>query len=70
MPSSPKGGAARAATSTDLCGPPRGARPNGPTRGLFNAVNVNAHAKGGHFGHYENPEAYVGDVRETFRKVR
>ena len=43
---------------------------NGPTRAMFNVVNVNAHHKGGHFGHYENPEAYVGDVRETFRKAR
>lgn len=37
---------------------------------MFNVVNVNAHHKGGHFGHYENPGAYVGDVRETFRKAR
>jgi pimeloyl-ACP methyl ester carboxylesterase len=43
---------------------------NGPTRGVFNVVNVNAHHKGGHFGHYENPEAFIGDVRETFRGVR
>lgn len=33
-------------------------------------MNVNAHPKGGHFGHYENPDAYITDVRETFRKVR
>ena len=37
---------------------------------MFNVVNVNARHKGGHFGHYENPGAYVGDVRETFRKAR
>jgi len=43
---------------------------NGPTRGLFNVVNVNAHHKGGHFLHYENPEAVTEDVRETFRKLR
>ncbi|MFG2776894.1 epoxide hydrolase family protein [Streptomyces prunicolor] len=43
---------------------------SGPTRAMFNAVNVNAHHGGGHFGHYENPGAYVGDVRETFRRVR
>jgi pimeloyl-ACP methyl ester carboxylesterase len=43
---------------------------NGPTRGLFNVINVNAHHKGGHFVHYENPEAVVGDVRETFRRAR
>jgi hypothetical protein len=40
---------------------------NGPTRGLYNVINVNAHYKGGHFVHYENPE---GDVRETFRRAR
>lgn len=39
-------------------------------RATFNAINVNAHHKCGHFGHCENPEAYVGDVRETFRKAR
>ena len=43
---------------------------NGPTRGLFNAINVNVHHKGGHFVHYEKPEAVVGDVRETFRRAR
>ncbi|WP_234444355.1 hypothetical protein [Streptomyces sp. NRRL F-525] len=43
---------------------------NGPTRAMFNVVNVNAHRKGGHFGHYENPGAHVGDVRETFREAR
>lgn len=42
----------------------------GPTRDFFNPIHVNAHDKGGHFVHYENPEALVGDVRETFRKLR
>ncbi|MFB7493442.1 epoxide hydrolase family protein [Streptomyces sp. NPDC056161] len=43
---------------------------NGPTRGSFNVVNVNAHMKGGHFVHYENPEAFTSDLRTTFRKLR
>ncbi|MFD1930655.1 epoxide hydrolase family protein [Nonomuraea mangrovi] len=43
---------------------------NGPTRSSFNVINVNAHMKGGHFVHYENPEAFTDDVRETFRKLR
>jgi pimeloyl-ACP methyl ester carboxylesterase len=43
---------------------------NGPTRSSFNVVNVNAHMKGGHFVHYENPEAFSSDLRETFRKLR
>ncbi|WP_320779283.1 epoxide hydrolase [Streptomyces sp. CRN 30] len=43
---------------------------NGPTRAAFNVVNVNAHMKGGHFVHYENPEAFTADLRETFRGLR
>ncbi|MEW2294389.1 epoxide hydrolase [Streptomyces sp. NPDC006743] len=43
---------------------------NGPTRDVFNVVNVNAHMKGGHFVHYENPEAFTADLRETFRRLR
>lgn len=43
---------------------------NGPTRSSFNVVNVNAHMKGGHFVHYENPEAFTSDLRQTFRKLR
>ncbi|ONI74057.1 epoxide hydrolase [Kribbella sp. ALI-6-A] len=43
---------------------------NGPTRSAFNAVNVNAHSDGGHFGPYENPEAWIGDLRNTFRPLR
>ena len=42
----------------------------GPTRGFFNPTNVNAHMRGGHFGHFENPEAFIGDVRTTFRGLR
>ncbi|CAM5320867.1 MULTISPECIES: epoxide hydrolase family protein [Streptomyces] len=43
---------------------------NGLTRSSFNVVNVNAHMKGGHFVHYENPEAFTSDLRKTFRKLR
>ncbi|MET8404552.1 epoxide hydrolase [Streptomyces sp900116325] len=42
---------------------------NGPTRSSFNVVNVNAHMKGGHFVHYENPEAFTSDLVETFRRI-
>jgi pimeloyl-ACP methyl ester carboxylesterase len=43
---------------------------NGPTRDWFNPVYVNAHARGGHFVPWENPEAVIDDVRTTFRKLR
>jgi pimeloyl-ACP methyl ester carboxylesterase len=31
---------------------------------------VNVHDKGGHFGPWENPEAWIGDLRATFRPLR
>jgi hypothetical protein len=31
---------------------------------------VNIHDKGGHFGPWENPEAWIGDLRATFRPLR
>ena len=43
---------------------------NGPTRDWFNPVYVKAHARGGHFVPWENPEAVIDDVRTTFRKLR
>jgi hypothetical protein len=43
---------------------------DGPTRPLFNPVYVKAHAKGGHFVPFENPEAVIDDVRATFRMLR
>ena len=43
---------------------------NGPTRDWFNPVYLNAHARGGHFVPWENPEAVIDDVRATFRKLR
>lgn len=33
----------------------------------FNHVNVNAHDHGGHFIPWESPDAWVGDLRRTFR---
>lgn len=42
----------------------------GPVAPLYNVHYVNAHARGGHFGHYENPAALIGDIRATFRSLR
>ena len=43
---------------------------NGPHRQWFNPIYVNAHARGGHFVPWENPDAVIDDVRTTFRKLR
>jgi pimeloyl-ACP methyl ester carboxylesterase len=43
---------------------------NGPMRPWFNPVNIKVHQKGGHFGPWENPEAFITDIRETFRGLR
>jgi pimeloyl-ACP methyl ester carboxylesterase len=43
---------------------------DGPTRRWFNPVYTKAHAKGGHFMPWENPEATIDDIRATFRKLR
>ncbi|MFH9748892.1 hypothetical protein ACH4MN_31220 [Streptomyces anulatus] len=43
---------------------------NGPQAAWFNHVNVNAHDRGGHFIPWENPEAWVSDLRRTFRGRR
>jgi pimeloyl-ACP methyl ester carboxylesterase len=32
--------------------------------------DVNVHEKGGHFGPWENPDAWIGDLRATYRKLR
>ena len=32
--------------------------------------DVNVHEKGGHFGPYENPEAWIHDLRATYRNLR
>lgn len=33
----------------------------------YNLVNVKGHERGGHFAAWENPEAWIDDMRETFR---
>ncbi len=33
----------------------------------YNLVNVKGHDRGGHFAAWENPEAWISDMRETFR---
>lgn len=38
----------------------------GPQAGWFNHVNANAHDHGGHFIPWENPGAWVSDLRRTF----
>lgn len=42
----------------------------GPRASFFNAVYLNAHPSGGHFGYYENPSAVAHDLREMFRPMR
>jgi hypothetical protein len=43
---------------------------NGPTWEWFNLVFAKAHARGGHFVPWENPEAVIDDIRATFRGLR
>ncbi|MFJ5991577.1 epoxide hydrolase family protein [Lentzea sp. NPDC092896] len=43
---------------------------SGPLAGYFNHVNVNAHEHGGHFIPWENPDAWVSDLRRTFSALR
>ena len=38
----------------------------GPQVDWFNHVNVNVHDHGGHFIPWENPDAWVSDLRRTF----
>lgn len=38
--------------------------------GDFNLHYVNAHSFGGHFGYYENPQACIDDIRNTFASLR
>ncbi|GAB3574289.1 hypothetical protein GCM10027445_34880 [Amycolatopsis endophytica] len=42
----------------------------GPQGEWFNHVNVAAHERGGHFIPWENPQAWVSDLRRTFRGLR
>ncbi|GGJ73689.1 hypothetical protein [Streptomyces brasiliensis] len=43
---------------------------SGPTRHWYNPVYAKAHTQGGHFGPWENPEAFIDDIRATFRRLR
>jgi pimeloyl-ACP methyl ester carboxylesterase len=43
---------------------------NGGGRFYADVRDVNVHEKGGHFGPWENPEAWINDLRTTFRKLR
>jgi hypothetical protein len=43
---------------------------NGPMAPLYNTVYAKAHAKGGHFSPWENPEAMIEGIRDTFRGLR
>jgi pimeloyl-ACP methyl ester carboxylesterase len=40
---------------------------NGPLASDFNVVYAKAFEKGGHFGPWENPDAYVESIREMFK---
>ena len=41
-----------------------------PDAARFNSTFLKAHEKGGHFVPFENPEAILADIRETFRTMR
>lgn len=43
---------------------------DGPTGAWYNTVYAKAHAKGGHFGPWENPDAWIEGIRDTFRLIR
>jgi hypothetical protein len=43
---------------------------NGPMRPLYDVVYAKAHEKGGHFGPWENPDAVIEGIRDTFRGLR
>jgi microsomal epoxide hydrolase len=36
----------------------------------YNVHLVRGHEEGGHFAHYENPQACIDDIRDTFRDLR
>jgi pimeloyl-ACP methyl ester carboxylesterase len=40
-----------------------------PDAAWYNAVHLKAYEKGGHFAPFENPEAIIVDIRETFRRL-
>jgi len=41
-----------------------------PDAAWFNSPFLKAHEKSGHFAPFENPEAIIADIRETFRTLR
>jgi pimeloyl-ACP methyl ester carboxylesterase len=43
---------------------------NGPTGSFFKTIYAKAHARGAHFSPWENPDAFLEGIRETFRLVR
>lgn len=43
---------------------------NSPAAANYNLHYVNAHPGGGHFAHYEAPDACIEDIRATFRGLR
>ena len=43
---------------------------SGHTAEWFNTVYAKAYERGGHFGPWENPDAFVEGIRETFRILR
>ena len=43
---------------------------SGHTAEWFNVVYAKAHDSGGHFGPWENPDAFIEGIRETFRMLR
>lgn len=43
---------------------------NSPMGAWFNPVHINVHQTGGHFGPWENPQAFITDIRDTFRPLR
>jgi len=43
---------------------------NGPMADMFNTVYAKAFKKGGHFGPWENPEAFIEGIRDTFKLLK
>jgi pimeloyl-ACP methyl ester carboxylesterase len=42
----------------------------GPTASRYNTTYTQVDPVGGHFGHFENPDAVITGIRETFRTLR
>ena len=50
--------------------PDTGQGPTEEDRQYYNLVYTNTHPTGGHFAPYEEPDAVLQGIRETFRKLR